>query len=91
MFLESVIFDVPHSEIFFKDEAGLGQSLSGKGGTPSTMFVENIFNECGVEFKKHVDHTLDAGLHLYTWIDCDSKYDAYRRRMWTVNCKRGKT
>ena len=50
MFFESVIYDSFKPELYFRNENGDDQSLTNKGGTPSTSYVENIFKELGTEY-----------------------------------------
>lgn len=86
MFLETVIFDSDGSEIFFRREDGVDQSLSCYGGTPSTSFVENVFNEQKCKFEKIVDGRLNGDIHTYDWPDLNSKiYRDNTRRFWIVN------
>ena len=43
MFFETVVYDSYESGLYFKYEEGYDQSLSNNGGTPTTSFVESIF------------------------------------------------
>jgi len=86
MFLELVIFDHPEPKIYLRDEVGCSQSLSGKGGTPSTSWVENILMECNTKFTKHNDRKLNWSWHTYDWKDKNAGFNAYARRLWTVDC-----
>ena len=99
MFFESVIYDSFESEIYFRTENGIDQSLSPVGGTPSTSFVENIFNEMQCDYKKYSDSSLNslASLgdnnfqnmytHHYDWLDTNSKiFNQWSRRFWIINC-----
>jgi hypothetical protein len=98
MFFESVIYDSFESEIYFRTESGIDQSLTPIGGTPSTSFVENIFNEMKCDYKKYSDGSLNALAslgdndfnkmynHHYNWPDTDSKiFNQWNRRFWIVN------
>jgi hypothetical protein len=88
MFFESVIYDSFESEIYFRDEDGIDQSISMKGGTPSTSYVEDIFVESGILYEKFTDSNLNAG-HHYDWVDTNSKkLDEYARRFWIVKTKK---
>ncbi len=88
MFFESVIYDSFDSEIFFRSEQGDDQSLSTIGGNPSTSFVENIFKESGVEYKKYTDTFLNNYQHKYDWPDSGSKtFNQFHRRFWIVKNK----
>lgn len=83
MFFESVVYDSPKAEIFHRLEEGYDQSLSNVGGTPSTSFIENIFKEKRVLFKKYCDEELNAVCHCYNWKDeFNESYNEYRRRFW---------
>jgi hypothetical protein len=101
MFFESVIYDSFEPEIYFRTESGIDQSLSPVGGTPSTSFVENIFNEMQCKYKKYSDSSLNSlasfgnnnfqnkYTHRYNWLDNNSKiYNEWSRRFWIVNCKK---
>jgi cyclopropane fatty-acyl-phospholipid synthase-like methyltransferase len=86
MFFETVTFDSDVNELFFRREEGFDQSLSYYGGTPSTSFVENIFNEQQCKFQKIVDGKLNGDGHTYDWPDLNSKvYIDNARRFWIVN------
>jgi hypothetical protein len=87
MFLESVVFDKQESMIYYKEESGIGQSLSGRAGYPTTMWIENILKKHEAKYEKHNNKGLNASLHIYDWGDGDSGYNAYRRRFWVINCK----
>jgi hypothetical protein len=85
MLLESVIFDSFEDEIYFRHEEGIDQSLSPRGGTPSTLFVENILKSQNTKYEKFTSSELNYGAHYYDWIDKNSKhFDGYSRRMWKV-------
>jgi hypothetical protein len=87
MFFESVIYDSFESEIYFRGEDGIDQSISMKGGTPSTSYVEDIFVESGILYEKFNDSKLNDG-HHYDWMDTNSKkLDEYARRFWIVKHK----
>ena len=82
MFLESVVFDSPHDEFYWRDEAGPDQSLSGRAGTPSTLCVENILRFAGASFERFDDPRLNAG-HHYDWVGKnDRSFDQCARRFW---------
>ena len=88
MFFETVIYDSKQSEIYFRSEPNdkfLDQSLSQIGGTPSTSFVENIFNNSDCFYQKYTSTELNGGLHLYDWNDTGiGYYSEYYRRFWVV-------
>jgi len=86
LFLESVIYDSPNNELYYREEMGAGQGLSGKAGTPTTSFVETILQKNNALFTKYSDPSLNAGGHNYSWPDCNSGFDCARRRFWIVNC-----
>jgi hypothetical protein len=86
LFLESVIFDSFEPEIYTRDEDGDDQSLTNRGGAPSTSYVENIFREHDLIFTKYDTDLLNGGLHVYNWPDSNTKVlNPYARRMWCVN------
>ena len=98
MFFESVIYDSFEPEIYFRKEQGFDQSLTPIGGTPSTSFVENIFNELGCNYQKYSDSSLNGlaslngndfqrrYVHHYDWVDTNSKiFDEFSRRFWIIN------
>jgi cyclopropane fatty-acyl-phospholipid synthase-like methyltransferase len=86
MFFETVIYDSNESEIYFREEVGDDQSLTTLGGTPSTSYVENIFDEVGVEYTKYSDASLNNFEHKYDWVGFGlKKFDAFKRRFWIIN------
>lgn len=86
MFFESVIYDSFKPEVYFRNEDGDDQSLSNTGGTPSTSYVENIFNEVGVNYIKYSDSSLNNWEHKYNWPDTGFKmFNQFWRRFWIVN------
>ena len=85
MFFETVVYDSNDSEIYFRYEEGDDQSLTPIGGTPSTSYVENIFDELKITYDKFSDGCLNGNGHHYDWKDTGSKvYDAWSRRFWIV-------
>jgi len=85
MFFETVVFDSFESEIYFRTEQGDDQSLTSIGGNPSTSYVENIFKEKQIEFKKYTDPFLNNYQHKYDWPDSGNKiFNQFHRRMWIV-------
>jgi hypothetical protein len=83
MFFETVIYDSKNSEIYFRHEVGDDQSLGTTGGTPSTSYVENIFNEMGISFVKYTDPSLNNYQHKYDWPDTGFKvFNQFHRRLW---------
>ena len=85
MFFESVIYDSFKSEIYFRNEMGDDQSLSNKGGTPSTSYVEDIFNHNGVSYTKYKDGSLNNWEHKYNWPDTGFKiFNQFWRRFWII-------
>ena len=85
MLFESVIYDSLESEIYFREERGDDQSLTEKGGTPSTSYVENIFNEINIPYKKYTSPLLNNHQHKYDWPDTGFKvFNQYNRRFWIV-------
>jgi hypothetical protein len=86
LFFETVVFDDKDPLIYLRYEEGNDQSLSARGGTPTTSFIEETFLSEGYNFKKFTDRKLNDGYHHYDWEDLDSKkYDAFARRFWIVN------
>ena len=85
LILESVIFNSDDAEIYFREESGFDQSLSGIGGTPSTAYIENILKEHGVLYEKHVTSKLNGNNHHYDWPDTNAKIlNIWARRLWTI-------
>ena len=85
LILESVIFNSNDAEIYFREEGGFDQSLSGIGGTPSTSYIENILKECGTVYEKHTSASLNGNNHHYDWPDTNSKIlNIWARRLWTI-------
>lgn len=86
LLFESVIYDSPNPELIFRDEIGPEQSLSDKGGSPSTSYMENIFKECNKKFTKYSPLELSVGGHDYTWEDGTylNEQPVIRRRFWVV-------
>ena len=83
LFFESVIYDSNDSEIYFRSEQGDDQSLTSIGGTPSTSYVENIFNKSGTKYKKYTDPFLNNYQHKYDWPDSGNKiFNQFYRRFW---------
>jgi hypothetical protein len=88
MFFETVIYDSFDSEIFFKEENGDDQSLSYIGGTPSTSYIENIFDSNNVKYTKFNNSELNGHPHFYNWEDVNSKiFDLHSRRFWIIETK----
>lgn len=86
MFFESVIFDTSKPEIYFRVESGDDQSLGETGGTPSTSYVENIFNEANVNYTKYTDASLNNYQHKYDWPDIGLRiFNQFHRRFWIVS------
>jgi hypothetical protein len=85
MFFETVIYDSLESEIYFRDEFGSDQSLTDKGGTPSTSYVENIFNYCNIKYTKYSNTELNGDGHFYDWVDTGNNiFNQNQRRFWIV-------
>jgi len=85
MFFESVIYDSDESEIFFRQEEGYDQSLTSLGGTPSTLYVENIFKNNNKYYEIFKNKELNGEFHHYDWKDANTKkLDAFARRFWIV-------
>jgi hypothetical protein len=91
MLFETVIYNTPISTLAFKEEQNTeyyDQSLSGRAGIPSTKYVEDIFKQCGVEYEKVIDGSLNAKHHSYDWVDLDYETpfnpDTWQRRFWIV-------
>jgi len=85
MLFETVVFDSFKSEIHFRYESGDDQSLSTLGGAPSTSYVEDIFKEKGLSFRKYTDETLNNFEHKYDWPDTGFRIpNGFNRRFWIV-------
>ena len=86
MFFESVIYDSFKPELYFRNENGDDQSLTNKGGTPSTSYVENIFKESGKDYTKYSDLSLNNWEHKYNWTNTGFKvFNQFWRRFWIVS------
>jgi len=86
MFFETVIYDSFDDEIYFREEAGNDQSLTPVGGTPSTLYVENILKDTTLSFTKYTDSALNGDGHNYDWPDAGLKLFPDRsRRFWIIN------
>ena len=89
MFFETVVYDSPNSELYFRNEANgkfLDQSLSEVGGTPSTKFIEDLFDDLNCSYKKCISSELNSELHTYNWDASGVQhYNEYYRRFWIVN------
>ena len=85
MFFESVIYDSFKSEIYFRNERGDDQSLTDVGGTPSTLFVEDILKENNVNYEKFKDSSLNNYEHKYDWPDTGFRiFNQFHRRFWII-------
>lgn len=85
MFFETVVHDSFDPEVFFRSESGPDQSLSNRGGAPSTSYVENILKENNCKFVKYCDSKLNGGAHHYDWEDKNSRVeDGHARRFWVI-------
>lgn len=86
MFFETVVYDSVESGLYFRYEEGYDQSLSNNGGTPSTLYVENIFNENNKNYEKFKDTSLNVYQHFYDWEDTGNNiFHQNQRRFWIVN------
>ena len=86
LFFETVVYDSYEPEIYFRQEDGDDQSLTLIGGTPSTLYVENIFNESNVTYKKYTDPFLNNYQHKYDWPDTGFKiFNQFHRRLWIAH------
>jgi hypothetical protein len=88
MFFETVVYDSNKSEIYFRSEPNdkfADQSLSEIGGTPSTKFIEDIFDYKNTIYKKYTNSELNSQLHVYDWHDKGTDYyNQYYRRFWII-------
>jgi hypothetical protein len=83
LFFETVVYDSSEPEIYFRQEDGDDQSLTLIGGTPSTSYVENIFTESNITYKKYTDPFLNNYQHKYDWPDTGFKiFNQFHRRLW---------
>jgi hypothetical protein len=86
LLFETVVYDSYEPEIYFRQEDGDDQSLTLIGGTPSTLYVENIFNESNVTYKKYTDPFLNNYQHKYDWPDTGFKiFNQFHRRLWIAH------
>jgi hypothetical protein len=85
MFFESVIYDSHKPEIYFRDEQGYDQSLSDRGGSPTTSFVEDIFKNKNKTFEIFRTSQLNGDGHFYDWVDTGNDiFHQNQRRFWIV-------
>jgi len=85
MLFETVVFNSDDNELYVRNEHGDDQSLTDIAGTPSTSYVENLFNESNVIYEKFTDSSLNGNKHHYDWADTNTKvYDGWARRFWIV-------
>lgn len=86
LFLETIVIDRPEPKLFFREEEGFDQSLSGRAGYPTTSFVENIFDHAyGKTYTRYDLEELDGGGHYYSWKPTnDGSMQAANRRFWIV-------
>jgi len=83
LLFETVVYDSSEPEIYFRQEDGDDQSLTLIGGTPSTSYVENIFTESNIAYKKYTDPFLNNYQHKYDWPDTGFKiFNQFHRRLW---------
>jgi hypothetical protein len=88
LFFESVILDSDDSKIHYREESGIDQSLSEVGGTPTAKYVENLFGNFDVDYKRYDVARLDSSPHSYSWVETNSGiFDGYKRRFWIVSKK----
>ena len=86
LFFETVVYDSSEPEIYFRQEDGDDQSLTLIGGTPSTTYVENIFTESNITYKKYTDPFLNNYQHKYDWPDTGFKiFNQFHRRLWIAH------
>jgi len=86
MFFETEIYDTLNSEIYFKEECGMDQSLTNIGGIPSTKYIEDIFKSQNINFKKIEDGNLNGNGHIYDWKDTfENVYISAKRRFWIIS------
>ena len=86
MFFESVIYDSNKLELYFRDENGYDQSLSYRGGSPTTLFVENIFKNKNKNYKIFNTNELNGHGHFYEWVDTGNNiFHPNQRRFWIVD------
>jgi len=94
LLFESVIYDSYEAEICYHAEEDdtlyrqwHDQSMSKKGGDPSTKYIEDIFDENNVKYTKFTDAHLNGDGHVYDWLDTNSKNKSARtrRRFWIVD------
>lgn len=86
MFFETVIYDSLEETLYVRDESGYDQSLSKSAGTPTTLYVENIFKRNNKNYEKFKDSSLNAYHHFYDWEDTNNNvFHQNQRRFWIVN------
>ena len=88
MLFETVVFNSDDDELYVATEYGNDQSLTDKAGTPSTSYVENLFNQSNVTYEKFSDSSLNGNNHHYDWLDTNTKvYNTWARRFWITKNK----
>jgi cyclopropane fatty-acyl-phospholipid synthase-like methyltransferase len=86
MLFETVVYDSNKSELYFRDESGYDQSLTNRGGNPTTSFVEDIFKSKGKEYEIFKTNELNGNGHFYDWEDTGNNiFHQNQRRFWIVN------
>jgi hypothetical protein len=83
--METVVYD-SNDDFYFRNEDGLDQSLSGRGGIPSRKYIENIFKEYNINYELHNNIELNADGHVYDWVDENNNTTTGgNRRFWILN------
>jgi hypothetical protein len=87
MLFETVVYDNSEPILFFRDEKGKDQSLSGVGGYPTTNYIEGILKTNDVNYDKIIDNKLNVGGHNYGWIEEKNNNNLIEtnRRFWVIN------
>ena len=63
-------------------------SYNGMGCRPSTLAIENLLQECGMEFKRIENANINSGEYKYNWYpENDNSDNLNKRRLWIATKK----
>lgn len=84
LLLETEVFDSINDSCYLQmNESGYDQAYNGIGIRPTSFYVEKILKKNGFECKMIKDSILNADIHLYDWVDSDTKSaPTGLRRFW---------
>lgn len=88
LLLESVVYDSKEAELYYREEDGNDQSLTKRGGTPTTTYINDaLYNsaEDRLTWTCYHHKELNGGMHIYDWEDKNSQiYSDINRRFWII-------